>query len=600
MLLQPSKTEDEGIGVGIDLGTTNSAIAYLHNGVPTIIPIPHNGRTMPSIVTLLQTTANTLVPVVGKEALRFLEKEEDSNHKDIPVYRNVKRIIGTGGKLSADIRSAVPFVIPSSTGKTFKTFNLPNQLDDSIHHPTLLRKKLIVPTTNHASLIDPSLCIPTDDSSYDLRPEVISTCILMKLKQAAEQATQRRVTRAVIGIPAYFHDGQRNATILAARNAGFDKVQLLREPEAAALAYGKQSLPKEDEEELVLVFDLGGGTYDVSVLSVDGALTEVLCTAGNAQLGGSVWDAKIAQSLHQQYNRLAPSSSKWEELQYGFLLCAEAMRIHLSNHRAVQAAFPLQDWSAVRKDPSSVILRHVEKDALAAIVNETHVILQLTRREMDQLCSEELQAILRPLREVAIMAGALLPGDSSPTLVAAAMDERSMSMEEFPEFYQNTPEDDDIGSDMLSTLLRMKESKKSQQRGRKRARDVAKEERKYRQEKSLATVPLSVTSGSTTPKVRDGISGRPISRIVLVGGATRMSCIGRMLTAVTGVTPQKTVNPDEAVALGCAVQVGRLDGVEGMGTVLTPMQAAILRAMAESNSDFEEDEDDAFDAVEVY
>jgi Hsp70 protein len=253
--------------------------------------------------------------------------------------------------------------------------------------------------------------------------------------------------------------------------------------------------------------------------------------------------------------------------------------------------------------------------------NGTHVFLQLTRREMDQLCEPELQAILRPLREAAIMAGALLPGDSSPSVVAAAMEEQSMGQEGllFEDFYSNGKVDagantlnsvkDGISPDILLTLNRMKESKKMQQRGRKRARDVAKEERKYRQEKKSIGSPSALLQKgggggtATTPKVRDGISGRPISRIVLVGGATRMSCIGRLLAAVTGVTPQKTVNPDEAVALGCAVQVGRLDGVEGMGTVLTPMQAAIVRAMAISESGDTSkfmDDDDEFDSGEVY
>jgi Hsp70 protein len=607
-----------------------------------------------------ETDVNSVIPIVGKEALLCLTVDgSDDNHPtsssttDNFIYRHVKRVIGTGGKLSADIAAAVPFVQPSTTGKSYKNYNLLNQIDDSVHHPTLLRRHVLVSSTNLTSLLsDPNaLRMPVKDSDDSLngpfiRPEIISSFILQKLKHAAEQATQRRVTRAVIGIPAYFHDGQRNATLAAARRAGFNKVQLLREPEAAALAYGigkrqqQQEYPignDEEEEELVLVFDLGGGTYDVSILSVDGSITEVVCTSGNAQLGGSVWDAKIARHLYQQWVPAVSSASRWEDVKHNFLLCAEAMRIHLSNQRVVLAAFPLQDWSAVQKDPASVILRNGTSETSIDILasseekmkesrgtsrtNGTHVFLQLTRREMDQLCEPELQAILRPLREAAIMAGALLPGDSSPSVVAAAMEEQSMGQEGllFEDFYSNgkvdagantlNSEEDGINPDILSTLNRMKESKKMQQRGRKRARDVAKEERKYRQEKKSIGSPFAFLQKgggggtATTPKVRDGISGRPISCIVLVGGATRMSCIGRLLAAVTGVTPQKTVNPDEAVALGCAVQVGRLDGVEGMGTVLTPMQAAIVRAMAISESGDTSkfmDDDDEFDSGEVY
>jgi Hsp70 protein len=163
----------------------------------------------------------------------------------------------------------------------------------------------------------------------------------------------------------------------------------------------------------------------------------------------------------------------------------------------------------------------------------------------------------------------------------------------------------------------MKDSKKMQQRGRKRARDVAKDERKYRQEKKNIRTTIDRSSPTNSKnrsrpmannnnnnnKVRDGISGRPISRIVLVGGATRMPAIGRILTAITGVVPQRTVNPDEAVALGCAIQVGILDGIEGMGTVLTPMQSAILRAVASERGfgeDNVDDDEDEFDSGEVY
>jgi molecular chaperone DnaK (HSP70) len=631
---------DDGIGVGIDLGTTNSAVAYLNEeGIPTIIPIPHNGRTMPSIVVLLQDTNGTMVPIVGKQALLYRDDAADHWTDDNCIYRHVKRVIGTGGKLAPDIAAAVPMVQPSPTGKTYHNYNLPNQIDDSIHHPTLLRRRLLRPPANTTSSLPTDVerlsLHPGDEAGPFLRPEFLSACVLHTLRCAAEQATQRRVTRAVLGVPAYFHDGQRNATVAAARRAGFAQVQLLREPEAAALAYGRGKRPvqrgplskEEEEEELVLVFDLGGGTYDVSILSVDGPLTEVVCTSGNAQLGGSVWDAKLARHFYHQWAPAVPppACSRWPDVQHHFLLAAEAMRIHLSNHREVQAAFPVQDWSAVRRDPASVILRNPATRsesalpaAAAARTNGTHVFLQLTRREMDQLCAPEMQAILRPLREVAILAGALLPGDSSPAVVAAARDDRATDPGPYDDFYppetvaagapSGDGENDGVRSDLLSTLPRMKDSKKLQQRGRKRARDLAKEERQYRQEKKSIGSPSAATPPGSrrTPKVRDGIAGRPISRIVLVGGATRMSCIGRLLTAVTGVVPQTTVNPDEAVALGCAVQVGRLDGREGMGTVLTPMQAAIVRAMAlsaaggTSNRDFldEDDDDEEEDALD--
>jgi len=125
---------------------------------------------------------------------------------------------------------------------------------------------------------------------------------------------------------------------------------------------------------------------------------------------------------------------------------------------------------------------------------------------------------------------------------------------------------------------------KKQQKGRKRARNIAKDEKKFRSQKRNADLDAMQSSqGGSQVKVRDGIHGRPINQVVLVGGATRMPGIGRLLAAVTGVVPRKTVNPDEAVALGCAVQAGIPDGDDKLGglQVIAPIQAAFLRAPAE-------------------
>jgi hypothetical protein len=213
------------------------------------------------------------------------------------------------------------------------------------------------------------------------------------------------------------------------------------------------------------------------------------------------------------------------------------------------------------------------------------------------------------------MSGAMLPGDARPSVVEAAFEmeeemERAMRQAQdesrtlaFEDFYNDdtgkelaatatisSPSDvADVDPDMLLQLqeLDMKERKRAQQKGRKKARNVAKQERKFRQEKRKV-------DASVDNKVLDGISGRPISQVVLVGGATRMPAIGRLLAALTGVVPQKTVNPDEAVATGCAVQVGVLDGSEELGglTVLTPMQAAIMRAVAKKEGLLDDDFDD--------
>lgn len=599
-----SLSSDTGIGVGIDLGTTNSAIAYLKDGIPTIVPVPDNGRTMPSVVTFLNDGDAVLV---GRSAC------EHESQAGGGAYRNVKRIMGTGGKLHTDIADVVPFVKASLTGKTFKKDSLLNQIHDATEHPTLLHHIRAV----HSGVSEEAFLIP---------PEVISSHILQSLKRAAEEHLGQTITRAVIGVPAYFHEAQRDATKRAAILAGIPKVKLLREPEAAALAYGigKEQMGLGDQDELVLVFDLGGGTYDVSVLAVGGGVTEIICTSGNAQLGGSVFDAKIANHCFKLLREHGGVSTKnWSrEAKNAVVLAAESIRIFLSNNRVANLALPLLDRDWIRRNQSSshVILpesfgRAEGEELLENVVvsNSTHLIFQMTRKDMERLCKEEFQALLRPLREVAIMSGALLPGDSSPSIVAAALElelEEQTSREEsidFDNFYSDdsaagvTNMVPDVDSDTLFVLQEMggmKESKKAQQRGRKRARDVAKQERKYRQEKRKVQDETNNINNrmekKDNVKIRDGISGRPISRVVLVGGATRMPGIGRLLAALTGLVPQRTVNPDEAVALGCAVHAGVLDGMEGMGTVLNPMQAAILRAVAIGQQNFDEDDDEDF------
>ena len=635
--IDEEKDETTTIGIGIDLGTTNSAVAYLKDGVtPTIIPIPHNGRTMPSLVALLEQEEEnndnkSPLAIVGQQALEYGAQ---------PPYANVKRVLGTGGKLSNDVKQVVPYLVPNPEGKTYKKMNLDNQLHDAQHFPTMLLRKTISTTTKNAP--------PTTSSSSTnattttlIRPEDISTHIVSHLKRVAEDYTGCRVTRAVIGVPAYFHDAQRAATLAAAHAAGLEKVQLLREPEAAALAYGigKAQIGKDDDDELVLAFDLGGGTFDVSMLVVGGGVSEILCTAGNAQLGGANFDARIAQYIRSQIGTSVVQKFTSPDAQNAIVQAAEQIRIHLSNNRRATLRLPTTEegWRSLKSAKEVIVDSNdsaVNNESGDEKISDASVVTcQFTRREMERLCKDEFQALLRPVREVAIMAGALLPGDTSPTLVEAALE-----MEEewnkgrgdslaFGDFYEqendnnaensNDVEVDEIDSNTLLQLEKaaLKETKRAQQKGRKRARDLSKEQRKFRQEKrkvaaesSSSSTGKASSSSTSAPiaidgvKVQDGITGRPISRVVLVGGATRMPAVGRLIGALTGVTPQKTVNPDEAVALGCAANVGILDGVDGMGKVLSPMQAALLRAMAEQQGMFDEDfEDDAeFGDVEYF
>jgi hypothetical protein len=538
-----------------------------------------------------------------------------------------------------------------------------------------------------------------------------------------------RVTRAVIGVPAYFTESQRAATVRASELAGVPKVRLLAEPEAAALAYhhydnGERRRKKgerrrggkgEDDEEndvdedseLILVFDLGGGTFDVSILEVGGGLTEVLATMGNNRLGGTDFDMRLAEhlcGLAVEYGRggggggstksgragggggddddrggrrkaddaRTPNGNKarggggnagrlivkdWYRRGSGdvpgiILRAAERVRICLSNQRSADVVLPLTEdgWRRVASSGAHdaggvvdgvIVGPNFDKSRFETergmTEGEDYIIATVDRKAFESACIDELRMLLQPLREVAIMARVMLPGEARPSFVENAMADMERRKEEEEEKDDGDYEGDAEVSDFwgseddqeglseegmpqnerawqLSSQMDVKSQKKAQQRGRKRARDVDKRERSFRKAKHSATEDAVTASllgkrpgggdggrggnrptaspGSPTAsvasgneRVQEGIHGRPLSRVVLVGGATRMPVIARLLEAVVGIVPQRTVNPDEAVALGCAVQVGILDGendglLGGVQAVLSPMQAAVMRALA--------------------
>jgi Hsp70 protein len=443
-------------------------------------------------------------------------------------------------------------------------------------------------------------------------------------------------------------------------------VKLLREPEAAAFAYTRPnrnqyvlhpSHDSDDNEQLILVFDLGGGTYDVSMISMNHDVTEIISTSGNPQLGGSVFDYRIGTYFYQMIinhhphvknhttSRISANTMIVKKKQL-FIQCAEYVRIYLSHHNIVNIALPLTNdgFLHLMDHPKSLILsrdyftmknnhshynhgidhgilenqqqisqpprqwsKQQQQQQINVHNNGTHVLFSWKRRDMESILSHELYELIRPIREVAIMSGALLPGDTSPALVdsiMSSMDENDDDDDQQQQLFmkQMTNENDGSSSsrrhDMEdeNDISVLQSIKKSQQGGRKRARITAKEERKYRAEKKKMEESSSFKKSqqqqqSTTNNnngrntlIRDGITGIPISQIVLVGGVTRMPVIHRLLHALTGIQPQTTVHPDEAVALGCAIQINQLDGNNKQGNVvLNPMQAAIVRALAQQN-----------------
>jgi molecular chaperone DnaK len=203
--------------IGIDLGTTNSCMAVLEGGEPTVIPNSEGGRTTPSVVAFSKTGERLVGQVAKRQAITNPER----------TIASIKRKMGTNEKIKIDDREYTP-------------------------------------------------------------PE-ISAMILQKLKADAEEYLGEKVAQAVITVPAYFDDSQRQATKDAGRIAGLEVLRIINEPTAAALAYG---LDKENEQ-TILVFDLGGGTFDVSILELGGGVFEVKATSGNTHLGGDDWDQRI-------------------------------------------------------------------------------------------------------------------------------------------------------------------------------------------------------------------------------------------------------------------------------------------------------------------
>ena len=782
----------QGIGVGIDLGTTNSAVAMMlppsdglsstgRKNVPTMIEIDSR-TTLPSVVALVPASNNNVDDHCGKklnlDSSLSLPPWTGSNNIDIAwpttfeysiftgnhaieyeqyypqsSYRNVKRIIGTGGKMASLAAGVVPNLLTSQQSSSSSLSSL-DSISDGITNFLLddefnmnqekknkkknakkkkgkwkkkkqksdseipkLHKQLeqaeLDPALLSCSLVQQQQQHDDDDYSLTLRPEQISACILRTLFDAAEEHycnlnnknnsnnTEEKngrvkVTRAVIGVPAYFTEAQRSATIRACELAGVDKVKLLPEPEAAALAYGNVNNDDDDEsdisssmpeDELILVFDLGGGTFDVSILEVGGGFTEVLATVGNNRLGGTDFDRRVAEYISgravEEWRKngaikSSSSSSRDEsldddvvenngrfydkrvvvkdwyrhgsgEVQDIILRVAEEARKSLTNQKVIEILVPLteegwkklgggsdHDESSNKNDMKFNFIGPFDVDKLESmgwIDGQDYITTSLDRKTFEVICANELQMLLQPIREVAIMAGALLPGEARPSFVenALAMEQARSEWEDgedFWEFDDNNADEEGLmikmrgGNEMDAEeeeeeeteelldeqaleqiqMMDLKAQKKAQQRGRRKARDIDKRERSFRKQKQSAMEDATTASllgkqpqkkknqgGMSSPtssvsvgneKVQEGIHGRVLSRIVLVGGATRMPVIAKLLEAVVGQTPQRTVNPDEAVALGCAVQAGILDGEDQGQTVLSPMAAAVMRALA--------------------
>ena len=291
--------------VGIDLGTTNSVVAVLEGGEPTVIPNAEGARTTPSVVAF--TPSGEVL--VGEVAKRQAVTNPDR------TIRSVKRHMGTDWKVDID-------------GK-------------------------------------------------DYRPQQISAFVLQKLKRDAEAYLGEAVTNAVITVPAYFSDAERQATKEAGEIAGLTVDRIINEPTAAALAYG---LDKGDKEQTVLVFDLGGGTFDVSLLDIADGVFEVKATNGDNRLGGDDWDAKIVEWLVTQFKN-----------KHGVDLSQDKMARQRLQEAAERAKIELSSASE-----TSINLPYITASAAGPL----HLDEKLTRAEFQRMTQDLLDRCRTPFNTV--------------------------------------------------------------------------------------------------------------------------------------------------------------------------------------------------------
>jgi molecular chaperone HscA len=299
--------------VGIDLGTTHSLVAIIHpeSKQPAALKEHDSSSLVPSIVHF-DESGNI---VVGEAAKEYLETDPQN------TIFSAKRLMGKSYK---DIQQNAGFF-------TYKVID-----DDT----------------------DSLVKVQVGDRFYS--PIELSSFILKELKQRAEHILKTPVSKAVITVPAYFNDAQRQATRDAGKLAGLDVLRIVNEPTAASLAYGLGM--NKNEERTIAVYDLGGGTFDISILHISNGIFEVLSTNGNTYLGGDDIDRTIAQHWIQQFNISPEELQENKELSQGFRLRAEEAKKHLSEH---------DNYSVIWKNHPLEISKEIFEGLIKPLVDQT-------------------------------------------------------------------------------------------------------------------------------------------------------------------------------------------------------------------------------------
>ena len=391
--------------LGIDLGTTNSAMAVMEGSEPEILVNAEGDRTTPSVEGFRKDGER----VVGKAA----KNQAVTNPEN--TVSSVKRFIGRSYNETAEERKTIAYTVEA--GK------------------------------------DGRAVVNIDGKHYT--PEEISAMVLQKLKADAEKRVGSPITQAVITVPAYFNDAQRQATKDAGKIAGLEVLRIINEPTAAALAYG---LDKVHKDQKILVFDLGGGTFDVSVLELGDGVFEVASTAGDNHLGGDDWDQRVIDWIADKFQK-----------ENGIDLRKDKMALQRLKEAAEKAKMELSSTTQ-----ANINLPFITADASGP----KHLDYTLTRAEFERITHDLLERCRKPVEQALHDAG---------------------------------------------------------------------------------------------------ISAGQIDEVILVGGSTRMPAVQELAKQMTGKQPNMSVNPDEVVAMGAAVQGGVLAGdVEGILLLdVTPLSLGV-------------------------
>src|SRR5262245_43597685 len=325
--------------IGIDLGTTNSVVAVMEGGEPTVIPSAEGGRTVPSVVAFTKT---------GERLVGLLAKRQAVTNPANTVY-SIKRFMGRRWD------------------------------DDEVQ-----RSKKLVPYAVEKDPKSDGVVVKIGDKTYT--PPEISAMILQKLKSDAEAYTGEKITEAVITVPAYFDDTQRQATKDAGRIAGLDVKRIINEPTASALAYG---LDKKNDEKIA-VYDLGGGTFDISILELGDGVFEVKATNGDTHLGGDDFDQRVIDWMLAEFKK-----------DQGIDLSKDAQALQRLKEAAEKAKIELSSTAA-----TEINLPYITADASGP----KHLVMNLSRAKLEDLVGDLIDKTKAPV-QAALKDAGLKPSD---------------------------------------------------------------------------------------------------------------------------------------------------------------------------------------------